>query len=58
MGIIDKVDNFNLLRRKVAVAERLDLLKERAYSAGKGCMPSSERMKEMHVPAVTHIKMK
>ncbi len=57
MGIIDKVDNFNLLRRKRAVVERLELLQERA-SKIKGCMPSSEKLKEMYTPTVTHIKMK
>lgn len=58
MGIIDKVDNFNLLRRKRVVAERVELMKGRSSSKSKGCMPTSERLKEMYVPAVTHIKMK
>ncbi|MCZ2393238.1 MAG: hypothetical protein LC105_05240 [Chitinophagales bacterium] len=58
MAIIDKLDNFNLLRRKKAVAERNLFQQNRVSSKKKACMPNTERMKELYEATVTHIKLK
>lgn len=58
MGIIDKVDNFHLLRRKKALSGKASLNNGVNTSKSKGCMPSSEKMKEMYTATVTHLKSK
>lgn len=58
MGIIDKVDNFHLLRRKKALSDRVCLNNGVSISKSKTCMPSSEKMKEMYTATVTHLKSK
>lgn len=58
MGIIDKLDNFHLLRRKKALSGKVGLGPNLNVSKTKGCMPSSEKMKEMYTSSVTHLKSK
>ncbi|MCO5231693.1 MAG: hypothetical protein M9958_11120 [Chitinophagales bacterium] len=58
MAIIDQLENFNLIRRRKAVAAKNLFMQHRDSSKKKACMPTTEKMKDLYEATVTHIKMK
>lgn len=58
MPIIDKLDNFNLLRKKRNLSDRVHSAPSTPSYKKRGCMPTSEVLKECFVASVTHLKSK
>ncbi|HUH73848.1 MAG TPA: hypothetical protein VLZ75_05515 [Chitinophagales bacterium] len=58
MPIIDKLDNFNLLRKKRNHSDRVHSAPSTPSYKKRGCMPSSEKLKEDFAASVTHLKIK
>ena len=58
MPIIDKLDNFNLLRKKRNLSDRAHFTTSTPSYKKRGCMPTSEKLKEDYAASVTHLKIK
>lgn len=58
MPIIDKLDNFNLLRKKRSLSDRELTASNTPSYKKRNCMPTSEVLKECFVASVTHLKSK
>ena len=58
MPIIDTLDNLSLLAKKRSIFKRVSSMPLVSKFKMKGCMPTSEQMKESFAANVTHLKIK
>lgn len=58
MPIIDRLDNLSLIKRKKTLFNRVTTSSLVSKFKKKGCMPTSEQMKDCYVASVTHLKIK